>query len=277
MKKILVPCDFSEPSIQAFKFALQLARKSKGTIILLHVIEFPVLHDTMIMPVVSFEMDFFKDLKTSVKKRFDKLITRWVEGEMKIQYAIQLGPVQRTIQEYVRKHTIDLVLMGTHGVGGLREFFVGSTTNKIIGSVKIPVLSIKKSIPLSKVRNIVYPTTLQLNQSSLIDKLKKLQEFFGATLHLLTVNTPANLKRTFDERQLMEDYARRCRFTNYTLNTRNDFTEEAGILNFVVESKADIIAMGAHGRSGLAHLFNANIAESVINHNESMVWTYLIK
>jgi hypothetical protein len=75
----------------------------------------------------------------------------------------------------------------------------------------------------------------------------------------------------------MEDYARRCRFKNYTLNTRNDFTEEAGILNFALETKADIIAMGTHGRSGLAHLFNANIAEGVSNHNKSMVWTYLIK
>ena len=39
MKKILVPCDFSDPAVQAFKFAVEIANQSKGEVLLLNVIE----------------------------------------------------------------------------------------------------------------------------------------------------------------------------------------------------------------------------------------------
>jgi nucleotide-binding universal stress UspA family protein len=48
MKKILVPCDFSVPSIEAFKFAIDMASQSEGQVILLNVVELPKMHDTMI-------------------------------------------------------------------------------------------------------------------------------------------------------------------------------------------------------------------------------------
>ncbi len=53
MKKILVPRDFSETSIQAFKFALELASCSNGEVMLLNVIELPVMRDTVLMPTLS--------------------------------------------------------------------------------------------------------------------------------------------------------------------------------------------------------------------------------
>ncbi len=46
MKKILVPCDFSKPAINALKFALDIAERSGGSVILAHVIELPVMYDT---------------------------------------------------------------------------------------------------------------------------------------------------------------------------------------------------------------------------------------
>jgi nucleotide-binding universal stress UspA family protein len=54
MKKILVPCDFSKQAINAYRYALDIAVQSKGTVHLLHIIELPVLHDTLIMPFLNF-------------------------------------------------------------------------------------------------------------------------------------------------------------------------------------------------------------------------------
>ena len=68
MKKILVPCDFSKPAINAFRFALNIGARSKGIIHLLFVIEQPVLHDSMLMPVLSIEQDFMDDMKLKAEK-----------------------------------------------------------------------------------------------------------------------------------------------------------------------------------------------------------------
>jgi nucleotide-binding universal stress UspA family protein len=63
MKKILVPCDFSKPAINAFRLALGIAQQSKGTVHLLHVIELPVMHDT----VNTLEIEDQEELVSKVK------------------------------------------------------------------------------------------------------------------------------------------------------------------------------------------------------------------
>jgi nucleotide-binding universal stress UspA family protein len=62
MKKILVPCDFSKPAINAYRFALDVAQQSKGTVHLLNVIELPILHDSVLMPVLNFEAQLLEEL-----------------------------------------------------------------------------------------------------------------------------------------------------------------------------------------------------------------------
>jgi len=88
------------------------------------------------------------------------------------------------------------------------------------------------------------------------------------------VNTPYNMERRADEAARLEAFATKHQLTNFTVNTRDEFREPSGILNFAQEVKADLIAMGTHGRRGLAHLFAGSITEQVVNHVESPMWTY---
>jgi nucleotide-binding universal stress UspA family protein len=116
-----------------------------------------------------------------------------------------------------------------------------------------------------------------LDQVNLVARIKEVQSSFSAKLHLLLVNTPYNMKRTIDETQMMEGYAKHYKLEDYTLNTRNDFHVEDGIINFAHEIKADMIAMGTHGRRGLAHLFMGSVAEEVVNKVDCPIWTCSIK
>jgi nucleotide-binding universal stress UspA family protein len=277
MKKILVPCDFSEPSIQAFKFAIEIAEKSNGQVMLLHIVEVPVMHDTMIMPVLDFEMSFFKDLKMKAEKHFAKMKIKFAREGVRIHSFVALGPIQKTIDRIAEEKKTDLIVMGTHGTAGLLDSFIGSNTEKVVRYSTVPVISIHQSAKLSKIKNIVLPTTLHQNQGPLVRQIKKLQLFFSATLHILLVNTPGNMKRTADEKLLMEAYAKHYKLEDYTINTRNDFSVENGIINFAHEIKANMIAMGTHGRKGLSHLFLGSIAEGVVNHINCPTWTYIEK
>ena len=67
MKKILVPCDFSKPAVNAFRYACDIAAKAKATVYVINVIELPVLHDTVLMPVLSFEAALMEELKRKLK------------------------------------------------------------------------------------------------------------------------------------------------------------------------------------------------------------------
>src|SRR5690606_32198110 len=105
-------------------------------------------------------------------------------------FHVLYGPVTPMIRNFIGSHKIDLVVMGTHGAEGMKEFFVGSNTEKIVRFSPVPVLSVKKAPAISSVKNIVLASTLDLGQDEWAVNVKKLQTFFNAQLHILFVNTP---------------------------------------------------------------------------------------
>ncbi len=276
MKKILVPCDFSDPAVQAFKFAVEIATQSKGEIILLNVVEVPVMHETVLMPTLYFEEAFFKDMRAESQKKFEKMKDKW-GGNVAVSAVVEFGSTTFTIREFIKKKKIDLVVMGTHGATGLRDFFIGSNTEKIVRTSDVPVIVLKKSMKLSSVKNIVLPNNLVEEQEDLTMHIKELQNFFKATVHIVYINTPAEFNRDSITKKRLSDFAKRYMIKNFTLNIFNDIDQEEGVRNFTREIKGDMVLMGTHGRRGLNHLMTGSIAEDIANHIECPIWTMKIK
>jgi nucleotide-binding universal stress UspA family protein len=277
MKKILVPCDFSKAAINAYRFALSVAQQSKGVIHLLHIIELPVLHDTVIMPVLNFEQQLFNDLKQQADTRFSKIIDKYKTEGVKVITKVQFGGVSRLIQDYIEKESIDLVLMGSHGATGAREFFIGSNAEKMVRNSPVPVLVLKDYYK-GPVKNIVFPNTLDTeNQEDLVMKVKALQSFFKARLHIVWINTPLNFTSDTITNERLQAFAKRFMLKDYTISIFNQTDEERGIVQFSNSIKGDLIAMGTHGRRGISHLVNGSLAEDVVNHYKGLVWTYALQ
>ncbi len=274
MKKILVPCDFSDSAIQAFKFAVEIANQSNGEINLLHVIEIPVMHDSVMMPTMSLEETYLKEMKVRADKDFEKMKSKWAKDGPKVNTFVQYGAPTASISRFVEEKKIDLVVMGTKGASGLKEFFVGSNTEKVVRWSPVPVITIKKSVKASSIKNIVFPSTLHDDEEDLTMKVKAVQNFFKAKLHILYVNTPANFRTDVENHQKLNAFAKRFMLKDYTLNVFNDLSEELGVGNFVNEVKGDMIVMGTHGRKGLNHLMSGSIAEDVVNHFDCPIWTW---
>jgi nucleotide-binding universal stress UspA family protein len=180
------------------------------------------------------------------------------------------------IQAFTEEKKIDLIVMGTNGSSGLEEFFIGSNTEKVVRFSTIPVIALRKAPFFSAIKNIVLPSTLDLNQTEFMSRVKNLQKFFNATLHILWVNAPAHFKRDKDAKAEMHEFAKHYKLDNYTVNFRNNFYERDGIIDFTHEIKADMLAMVTHGRRGLAYLFVGSLTETVVNHADCPIWTYSI-
>jgi nucleotide-binding universal stress UspA family protein len=277
MQKILVPCDFSKPAINAFRFALDVAAQSKGTIHLLNVIELPILHDTVLMPVLNFEQQLFDDLRKNAEARFKKITDKYNATGVKVIVNTVFGAVSMMIQDYITKESIDIVIMGSHGATGLREIFIGSNAEKMVRKSPVPVLVVK-DYTKGPIKSIVFPNTMDTeNQEDLVMKVKALQNFFKAHLHLVWINTPLNFTSDSVTSQRLEAFAKRFMLKNYSINVFNHRDEERGILEFASSIKADLIAMGTHSRKGISHLLNGSLAEDVVNHNKGLVWTYSLQ
>ena len=277
MKKILVPCDFSKQAINAYRSALDIAAASKGTIHLLNIVELPVLHDTVLMPVLNFEEELLKELKQKSESQYKKLVTKYSAGEVKVVFSVRYGGVVKMIQDYIQENSIDLVIVGSHGASGIREFLIGSNAEKIVRNSPVPVLVLKNYFK-GPIKKIVFPNTLETEkQEDLVMKVKALQNFFKAQLYIVWINTPLNFTSDNITYDRLNGFAKRFMFKDYTIHIFNNSDEEQGILQFAHQIKAKLIAMGTHGRKGFAHVLSGSLAEDVVNHTESMVWTYSLK
>jgi nucleotide-binding universal stress UspA family protein len=279
MKKILVPCDFSRTSKEAYKFALELALNSKGEIFVVHAIQLPLLYETA-FGVQPYPMDpqLTQKLEAQATEAFEKMKRDFsTPVSVTIHFQMLYDFILPGIRNIVLEKSIDLIVMGTHGASGLEEFLIGSNTEKVVRFSPVPVIAIQTARAFGGIQNIVFPSTMELNQSDLMDHVKKLQQFFDAKLHIVFINTPGTFRSDRAAKEMMEEFAKHYKLNNFTLNMRNNNSERDGILIFATEIKADMIAMATHSRKGLKHFFMGSIAESVVNHLHCPVWTYSIK
>lgn len=276
MKKILVPCDFSEAFKNAYKFALDLAALSGGEILVLKVIDLPFLYENAAgtEPYYVSPMTILTEIIEDAKTDFETMQLTYGTTNSNVSFQVEKGSLTQSILRIIDEYAIDLVVMGTQGVSGMRELFIGSNTEKIVRKSPVPVFAIHEKLDITSIKNIVFPTNLDPSQSALIEKIKVLQNFFKATLHILYVSVPENLISDAEIMVSLKNFATFYQLENFTVNIRHSQIEQNGIIKFASIIPASIIAMATQGHTGVAHLLSGSIAEDVVNHAHEPIWTY---
>ena len=141
-QKILVPLDFSEFTDEIVNVAVQLAHKFGSTLHLLHVIP-NMDYFTPYESFLSAEslVRIQRDIEKEVGKDMDAIATKI--AEIPTKKAVHTGVAFVEIVDYVRAEKIDLVVMGTHGRGGLEHILLGSVAEKVVRRAPCPVLTIR--------------------------------------------------------------------------------------------------------------------------------------
>jgi nucleotide-binding universal stress UspA family protein len=276
-KRILVPCDFSFTSKQAFSFALQVAQRIDAEIHVLKAIDFPFSYESAYASGHYFhEAELLKTLQDDARQSFDAM-TKEVGRSGAIHFSALQGPVTNIIQTYIENEKIDMVIMGTNGATGIKEYFVGSNTEKVVRFSPVPVIAVRHAVNLSSLTDIVVPTDAEEVYPSFVKELKLLQAMSFATLHFLLVSTDYPLLNSNQMMNKLDAYTKKCGFENFTINLQREDGKEKGIVEFAKEINADMIAMATHGRRGIGHLFAGSLAEDIVNHVNCPVWTYSIR
>jgi len=274
-RRIVVPCDFSEPAREAYAFSRALARKSGGSLFVLKVIDFPLLYEsTFGVQPYSIDPKLLEDMEADARAKYQKMKASMGDDDVTEEFHTINGSITGGIRTFAKAHDIDLIVMGTHGANGLKEVFVGSNTEKIVRHSPVPVISVRKRHGSDSIRKIVFPIGVDYKVDAFVNRLKELQDFFDATLHAVYVITPNNFRKYTELKREIEQWIEFYALKNITLEVRSDLYEQDGIIEYAREIEADMIAMGTHGRKGLAHLLTGSIAEDVVNHMECPIWTF---
>ncbi|MCB0448081.1 MAG: universal stress protein, partial [Gelidibacter sp.] len=264
MKKIIVPVDFSKHSEYAMEAAAILAKKHKASILALHMLEMSDALLTKSDGEQHAKAVFFLKL---AEKKFDEFLDKDFLKDVDVIPIVKHFKVFSEVNEVAKEHNVDLIVMGSHGVSGLTEIFVGSNTEKVVRHSDIPVLVIKNKPKASDFDTIVFACDFSDEAIKPYLKASKMFDTLNSKLHLLYVNLPGErFKSTPDMEANVKDFLQKAEGNTNKLNDVNyvaDLTVEKGILNFVKKSKASLIAIPTHGRTGLAHFFEGSISEDL--------------
>ena len=283
MKKILVPTDFSKPAQIAIDVAADIAKKAGSELILLHIIEEATGGSFNIEGETSRETSSWEDklftmrLIEKSKKQMAKAAEDPKLDGIKVRQELRLGNPFHGMTKIITEHKVDLVVMGTSGHSDLEQMIIGSNTEKVVRHAHCPVLTVYKKPASLDFKNIVYATSLSKDEEVFSRIVKRAQQLYDSTIHLVRINTPGNFQRDAIVKKYMQDFAKKLQLKNYTINVFNDITEEEGIVYFADSINADLVAMATHGRTGFAHVLAGSIAEDVVGHSKRPVLTFVTK
>ncbi|MBL7865981.1 MAG: universal stress protein [Cyclobacteriaceae bacterium] len=285
MKKILVPTDFSKEAGIATDLAFDIAKRSGASLILFHVVEegsttsssFNVEGQVRVAGDSGIDRLFMVKLIEKSRKQLQKAVSDPRYSSVQVDGVMRIGNPFHGMKTIIAEQKADLVIMGTAGRTGIEGMVIGSNTEKIIRTSRCPVLTVQKKPATSDFKNIVFATSMSTNEEVFTKILKRTQQIYNSTIHLVRINTPGDFQRDHIVKGYMEKFAKKLLLKNFTLNIFNDLSVEEGVIRFADSVNADMIAMATHGRSGFAHVIAGSVAEDVASHSSRPVLTFVVK
>lgn len=144
IQHILCPVDFSETSRHAVEHARAIARWYESQVTLLHVIQKPLVMQPPIIGAVAAEAVG----GTMVERRAQAAeeLQRWLaplrEANIKADVVLDEGNAAGKILDFTASRGVDLIVMGTHGLGGFERFMLGSVAEKVLRKASCPVVTV---------------------------------------------------------------------------------------------------------------------------------------
>ena len=274
---ILVPTDFSSKARHALSLACQIARKQQADIRLLHLLEHPegVLLNASgdINLEQPTENPFIVDLMGAAKESMDSLAKSCLHTD--VIKDVHIGMPNSDLAENIVNNEADLIVMSYEGKG--EPDTLGKIPEKVIRTAHCPVITIKSPLVLKELKSIVYASNLSEKEKPVIEKLKVLQQWFNVKILILKVFTTSHEQPQEYHWKLIHKFIKENGMSNSLPHFIHAPSEEEGILEFARKQGAGMIALGTHGRKGLARLFSGSIAENLSHFTHLPVWTCNLK
>ena len=142
ISKIVVPLDGSDTGQAALPYAEILARELGASINLIQIIPSPGTMDPS-MPGGSYWIKFVEAVSDTAKYYLAGIAEKLSNQGIRITYEVITGDPAYKIAEYAEQAKSSLIAMSTHGRTGIARWVLGSVTDKVLHSSKVPILIVR--------------------------------------------------------------------------------------------------------------------------------------
>jgi nucleotide-binding universal stress UspA family protein len=264
MKKILIPIDFSDNSLNALAYAQLLFKRTKTTFYLFAAYQ-PLPSNIMEDDwesewlVDNAEQEIIIDLQEIISNLSHNKFNRLHDFKTVAKANSLVDAVKKAVTEL----EIDFIVMGTKGAKGLKEYFLASNTVKIVNAISTcPIIVVPKTYKsIDLPAQIVFSTNLKRSFNS--DELRPLIEL------LLSLDAKLKIVQLMDDPYLSEKQKLHKETLIYLLKETPHFfheitytaSETEAISEFVKGTQSDIISLIYHKQNFFYELLEENVVE----------------
>ena len=246
MKRILVPVDFSPTSKKAFRYAVDIAFKSGGTVILCHFFK-PLKSSDAGAP--HNVREYNRQFESNTLKRLQRLkkkVLADTSATLSVSTLVGRIPVVKNILRFAENNHINLIVMGTQGATGLKKITIGSVAAKVMEGSPVPVLLVPEKFVWKKPEKILFTTTICKSDNKAFPVLLSFSHLYDAHITIVNLRDPHQLNG-FKEKEEFEMYAYSVQriFDDINIQFRQlqTFSVEKTMANLHEEMPHDLLVM----------------------------------
>jgi nucleotide-binding universal stress UspA family protein len=263
---ILIPTDFSDLSDSALKVGIAIAKRQNAEVTLLHVVDqLPYLLPTEVL--LSDPKDVLSRMEEELNELSEK--TQKDTGLKPIVKVLE-GTPSDSICRFANDQNISLIVMGTHGVSGIREFFIGSETFRVVKNATCPVLTIPGNWKKTDFGKVLFP--VRINPGTF-------DTYFYARPIIERNNSELFVVGLYEREKYIDNGEISISIEKLKVQLKNDnvlfssgITESkdlpAKILNLAKDYKADLIILTANLDYNFKAFFVGPFVQQVVNHSK---------
>lgn len=261
---ILVPTDFSELSKVAIRYALDMAKKMKGKVTLVHVLDTASHAASMPLRLSS----LINELEKMAEEDFQQLleeVEKYNKTGKKIRGKIIHGTsFTSAISAFAKRSRSNLIIMGTHGASGLKKVFMGSNTTAMLEASNVPVLAIPPKAVFKSIKSVVYATDLK-NLQKEFKKLLAVVSEEKPLVHMIHISTDRIGSVANEEK--MDKAIEKSGYKNALIRILFNNSPATAINEYVNKIKVDMLALFPHKHTFMEKLLKGSVTKSLTFHS----------
>ena len=267
INSILIPTDFSELSESAIKVGIAIAKRQNAEVTLLHIVDvLPVLLPTQVL--LSDPQEVLSRMEEKLEEISERI--RKESGVKAVVKALEGTPADR-ICKFAYEENISLIVMGTHGVSGLREFFIGSEAFKVVKNATCPVLTIPGNWQKTDFEKVLFP--VRLNPGTFLDTYFYARPIIEKNNSELFILGLYEREKDIDNKEISISINKlKVQLNNDNVLFKSGITQSndlpVKILSIAKDYKADLIILTANLDHNFKAFFVGPFVQQVVNHSQ---------
>lgn len=262
MKRILIPTDFSKNADNAIDYAFDFFKNEKCKYYYLHTVE------AKVSQLSNLTNKFTKIIRKNGILKLKKLMTSLnltkTNSLKKQRYILSFNKIIEAIKRNIKKHEIDVVVMGTSDNSDFKKRVYGSNTSNTIQKINnCSVLMIPNLSEFKNINQIGFPTDLKKISQDVVREIKKIAKKHNAKIKIMHIMENGEVE-DFEEQNLGL-LKKELEGVNYSFNTMPFYDKKVEeIIDFISIAKIDFLVIEKNKHDFIERIMREPIIEGVV-------------